>query len=143
MSYQQCGSGILRPAGCGLLSLSGTCALRLPNEEPHSNHMTSSKRADILICHTTMRRNPINFLYNPGYVTLWDVEVGPVANAREGSTQEHDWARVMNSKTTWSSGLHTQTQFHQANAILLLALSWLYWSNKGNWFRNIWNDNFK
>ncbi len=24
---------------------------------------------------------------------LWSLEVGPVANAREGSTQEHDWAR--------------------------------------------------
>ncbi len=49
----------------------------------HSNHVTSSKRVDTLICHTTMRRNPINFLYNPGHVTLWSVEVGPVANARE------------------------------------------------------------
>ncbi len=36
----------------------------------HSNHMTSSKRADTFIWHTTMRRNPINFLYNPGHVTL-------------------------------------------------------------------------
>ncbi len=26
-------------------------------------------------------------------MTLWCVEVGPVANAREGSTQEHDIAR--------------------------------------------------
>ncbi len=41
-----------------------------------------------------MRRNLINFLYNPGHVTLWSVEVGPVANAREGSMQEHDWASV-------------------------------------------------
>ncbi len=60
----------------------------------HSNHMTSSKRADTLICHTTMRRNPINFLYNPDHVTLWCMEVGPLANAREGSMQKHDWARV-------------------------------------------------
>ncbi len=36
----------------------------------HSNHVTSSKRAHTLICHTIMRRNPINFLYNPGHVTI-------------------------------------------------------------------------
>ncbi len=47
-----------------------------------SNHVTSSKRADTLICHTTMRRNLINFLYNSGHVTLWCVEVGPVVNAQ-------------------------------------------------------------
>ncbi len=41
-----------------------------------------------------MRRNPINFLYSLGHMILWCVEVDPVANAREGSTQEHDWARV-------------------------------------------------
>ncbi len=41
-----------------------------------------------------MRRNPINLRYNPGHVSLWCVEVGPVANAREYSMQEHDWARV-------------------------------------------------
>ncbi len=29
-----------------------------------------------------MRRNPSNFLYNLGHVTLWCVEVGPVENAR-------------------------------------------------------------
>ncbi len=34
---------------------------------PHSNHVTSSKRVDTLICHTTTH---INFLYNPGHVTL-------------------------------------------------------------------------
>ncbi len=60
----------------------------------HSNHVTSSKQADTLICHTTLRMNPVNFLYNPGHMTLWCVEVGSVANAREGSTQEHAWARV-------------------------------------------------
>ncbi len=27
-------------------------------------------------------------------MTLWCVEVGLVANAREGLTQEHDWAKV-------------------------------------------------
>ncbi len=36
----------------------------------HSNHVTSSKRADTLICHTTMRTIPINALYNLGHVTL-------------------------------------------------------------------------
>ncbi len=72
----------------------------------HSNHVTSSKQGDTLICHTTMRRNPINFhttmrrnpinfLYSQGHVTFWCVEVGPVANAtREGSTQEVDQAGV-------------------------------------------------
>ncbi len=36
----------------------------------HSNHVTSSKLVGTLICHNTMCRNPINFLYNPGHVTL-------------------------------------------------------------------------
>ncbi len=63
----------------------------------HYNHVTSSKQVDTLMCHTSMHRNPINFLYNPGHVTLWCVEVGLVANAREGSMQEHDRARVL----TW------------------------------------------
>ncbi len=27
-------------------------------------------------------------------MTLWCLEVGPVANAREGSMQEYDWAKV-------------------------------------------------
>ncbi len=56
--------------------------------------MTSSKGVDTLICHTTISSNPINFLYNSGHVTLWCVEEGPVANGREGSTQEHDQAKV-------------------------------------------------
>ncbi len=60
----------------------------------HSDHMTFSKWADTLICNTTIHRNPINFLWNLGQVILWCVEVGPVANAKEGSTQEHDRARV-------------------------------------------------
>ncbi len=46
-----------------------------------------------------MRRDPINFLYNTGHTTLWCMEVGPVANAREGSMQEHDWARVATGKS--------------------------------------------
>ncbi len=40
-----------------------------------SNHMTPSKRVDTLICHTTMRRHSINFLYNPGHMTIWCLEV--------------------------------------------------------------------
>ncbi len=71
------------------------------NEQPmeyhsHSNPLTSSKCkwVDTLICHTTMCMNRINFLYNPDHVTLWCGEVGPVANFREGSKQELDWARV-------------------------------------------------
>ncbi len=43
--------------------------------------------------HTTMHRNSINILYNPSHVTLWCLEVVPVANAREDSTQEHDCTR--------------------------------------------------
>ncbi len=70
--------------------------------------MTSSKWAHTLICHTTMRRNPNNFPYNPGHVTLWCVEVGLVANAREGSKQEHDWSRVH----VWT---HTHTHTHHAH----------------------------
>ncbi len=65
-----------------------------PKKTAHSNHVTSSKRADTLICHTTMRRNPINFLHNLGHVALGCVEVGPLANARKCSTQKYDRARV-------------------------------------------------
>ncbi len=39
-------------------------------KNPHPDHVTSSKRSDTLRCHNTMRRNPINFLYNQGHVTL-------------------------------------------------------------------------
>ncbi len=60
----------------------------------HSNHMISSKEVNTLICYTTMHSNPINFLYSPGHMTFWCVEVGLVANAREGSTQEHDLVYV-------------------------------------------------
>ncbi len=60
--------------------------------------MTSSKQADTLLCHTTMNMNSISFLYNPGHMTLWCLEVVPVANAREGSTQEHDWVWVIIEK---------------------------------------------
>ncbi len=48
-----------------------------------------------LICHITMHWNLINFFYNPGHVTLWCVEVGPMANFRESSTQDYDRARVI------------------------------------------------
>ncbi len=44
--------------------------------------LTSSKQVDTLICHTTMRRNSINFLYNAGYMTLWCLEVVPVVYTR-------------------------------------------------------------
>ncbi len=71
------------------------CGWWLKSKISHSNHVTSSKRADTFICHTTMRSNPINFLYNLDHVTLWCVEVGPVANAKEGSMHEHDRARVV------------------------------------------------
>ncbi len=48
----------------------------------HSNHMTSSKRVDTFICHTTMCRNSIKFIYNSGHVTPWCFEVVPVVYAR-------------------------------------------------------------
>ncbi len=75
---------------------------------PHSNHVISSKQADTLIYHITMRRNSISFLYNLDHMTLWCVEVGPVANAREGSMQEHDWARVHVSKAECIHTNHAQ-----------------------------------
>ncbi len=59
-----------------------------------SNHVTSSKQVDTIICHTTMHWNTNNVLYNRGHVILYCVEVSQVANAREGSMQEHDSARV-------------------------------------------------
>ncbi len=39
-------------------------------DHTHSNHVISGKQVDTLICYTTMHRNAINFLYNPGHVTL-------------------------------------------------------------------------
>ncbi len=36
----------------------------------HSNHVTFSKQGGTFIYHTTMYRDPINFLYNPGHMTL-------------------------------------------------------------------------
>ncbi len=42
-----------------------------------------------------MHRNPVNFLYNSGHVTLCFVEVGLLPNTREGSMQEHNWAIVL------------------------------------------------
>ncbi len=50
--------------------------------DPHSNHVNSSKWVDTLICHTTMHRNAINFLYNPCHITLWCLEVVPLVYAR-------------------------------------------------------------
>ncbi len=44
----------------------------------HSNHVTALKRVNTFICHTTMCRDVINFLYNPSHVTLWYLEVVPV-----------------------------------------------------------------
>ncbi len=64
-------------------------------DQPDSNQVSSSKRADKLIYHTTMCRNSINFLYNPGDVTFWCVEVGLVANTKKGSTQEHGRPTVL------------------------------------------------
>ncbi len=48
----------------------------------HSNHVISNMCMDNLICNTTMCRNAINFLYNPGHTTLWCLKVVPVFYAR-------------------------------------------------------------
>ncbi len=48
----------------------------------HSNHVTSNKQVDTLICYSTMHRNAINFLYNPGHMTFWCLEVVQVVYAR-------------------------------------------------------------
>ncbi len=48
----------------------------------HSKHVISGKQVETLIWHTTMCRNSINFLYNPGHVTLWYLEVVSVIYAR-------------------------------------------------------------
>ncbi len=84
----------------------------------HSNHVTSSKQADTIICHTTMCRNPINFLYNQGHMILWCVEVGLVANVWEDSTQEYDWA-MMGAKydlaLTWPFWLDIKTHTVSVN----------------------------
>ncbi len=89
----------------------------------HSNHVTSSKREDTLICHTTMRGNPINFLYNPGHVTLWCVKVGLVANPREGSTQEHNWAMVCRMYSVCQLG--TTYRAHSLPNIHVTLIHWL------------------
>ncbi len=43
---------------------------------------SSSEGVDILICHTTVCRNAINFQYNHGHVTLWCLEVVPLVYVR-------------------------------------------------------------
>ncbi len=65
-----------------IVSVMVRCSFSCYCREAHSNHMTSSKWADTLICHTTMRRNAINFLHNPGHMTLWCLEVVLVVYAR-------------------------------------------------------------
>ncbi len=45
--------------------------------------MTSSKRTDTLLCNATMRKNTFNFLYIPGHVTLWCLEIIPQKNTSE------------------------------------------------------------
>ncbi len=98
--------------------------------ETHSNqsiHVTSIKGADTLISHVTMGYNPINFIYilfYPGHVTLWSMEVGPLANAREASMQEHDWARVI-LKLIWNSSKNVTFQssrFGQIESVSILML---------------------
>ncbi len=44
--------------------------------------VTFSNRVDTLICHTTMCRNSINFLYNPVHMTLSCLEVVLVVYVR-------------------------------------------------------------
>ncbi len=45
-----------------------------------------------------MRSNPINFLYNLDHMTLWCVEVVPVANARELEHYLYVFHAVISSK---------------------------------------------
>ncbi len=47
-----------------------SCIEATTNFTAHSNHVTSSKQAETLICHTTMRKNDINCLYIPDHVML-------------------------------------------------------------------------
>ncbi len=64
----------------------------------HSNHLTSSKRADTLICHTTMRRGPRHFLYNPGHMPLWWLQVVPVlysSHAIPHDRTHNEWSQNM------------------------------------------------
>ncbi len=96
---------------------------------PHSNDVTSNKQANTLICHTTMCSNPINFLYNLDHVTLWCVEVGLVANAREGSTQEHDWARVESTIPMWDVSLSLCSFEKSVYWYYVLTIDYLYCYN--------------
>ncbi len=60
----------------------------------HTLIMWSLASERTLSCLTAMCKHSINFLYNPGHAILWCLEVVLVANVREDSTQENDWARV-------------------------------------------------
>ncbi len=55
---------------------------------PHFNHLTSSNATPQCIGIL------LTFFYNPGQVTLWCIEVGQVVNARDGSTEAHNFSRV-------------------------------------------------
>ncbi len=59
-------------------------------------------------------------------MTRWCVEVGPVANARESSTQEHDQAKVVSEMETTTC----QQYSHMVSWLLflLMATAWTFHS---------------
>ncbi len=83
--------------------------------------MTSGKRVDTLICHTTMRKNAINFLYNPGHVTLWCLEVVPVVYARVILWR---WVMNHNGKGTYVHGRLAEQQWKKKSTVPIASPHW-------------------
>ncbi len=74
---------------------------------------------ECLICHPTMCRNAIIFLYDPGHMTNWCLEVVPVVYARVTNNQTWmvhtspkstwlSWWQIISSQSTFSSHNNTQ-----------------------------------
>ncbi len=76
------------------LKRKGKCALSSRDLQQVSGHSYA---------HTTMHRNSINFLYNPGHVTLLCLEVVPVLYARVGGN-------VQSSETNYGLGYANNTK---------------------------------
>ncbi len=90
----------------------------------HTNHVTSSKPADTLICHATMCRNAINILYIPGHMTLWQMEVIPVVYTSDVVS----WKNANMLVCDW---LNHQCVFNVLLTTVFLYIykinQWIYW----------------
>ncbi len=76
-----CWNEAWNPSRCAVLIQANMKHLR-PDSIDHTLITWPLASEWTLICHTIMPTNTINFLYNPGHVTLWCLEVVLVVYAR-------------------------------------------------------------